>query len=265
MKVSHEAPIPYMRQVRELIDYDYCLPHLLDESEEYKKYFEESKEMGRYIIMDNSLHELGEPYKVERLWYWLNYFKPNEFIVPDYWQDQIATLVSAKSWLKRNYPEETTPVAVVQAKNKSEAHSCYNILKTQGYEKIAFSYGADWYYDEGLISTPDKSNKFLTKAHGRYNVIRWFKEINTINKTDRIHLLGCNVPQEFSWYKDMPFIKSIDTSNPVIHGLSGIQYEDWGLDDKVSTKVDKFKGEAEHWDTAVYNIKKFKEFLPKKQ
>ena len=38
---------------------------------------------------------------------------------------------------------------------------------------------------------------------------------------------------------------------------------DWGLDDKVSTKVDKFKGEAEHWDTAVHNIKKFKEFIPK--
>ena len=36
MKVSHEAPIPYMRQVRGLIDYDYCLPHLLDENKDYK-------------------------------------------------------------------------------------------------------------------------------------------------------------------------------------------------------------------------------------
>ena len=52
MKVSHEAPIPYMRQVRGMIDYDYCLPHLLDESEEYKQYFEESKEMRRYIILN---------------------------------------------------------------------------------------------------------------------------------------------------------------------------------------------------------------------
>ena len=60
----------------------------------------------------------------------------------------------------------------------------------------------------------------------------------------------------------MPFIKTIDTSNPVIHGLAGIKYEPWGLDAKLSTKVDKFKGEAEHWETAVYNIQTFKTFIP---
>ena len=80
---------------------------------------------------------------------------------------------------------------------------------------------------------------------------------------DNIHLLGCNIPQEFSWYKDMPFIKTIDTSNPVIHGLAGIKYEPWGLNNKLSTKVDKFEGEAKHWDTAIYNIQTFKTFLPK--
>ena len=263
MKVSHEAPIPYMKQVRGMIDYDYCLPHLLDESDEYLDYFIESKEMGRYIIMDNSLHELGEPYDSERLAHWLYYFKPDEFIVPDYWQDKTATLVSAKEWINKKYPENTTPVAVVQGKNKNEARECYRILKYQGYEKIAFSYGADWYYNEGLSTTSIKSNNYITKAYGRYNFIKELYEDNTINKTDNVHLLGCNVPQEFSWYKDMPFIKTIDTSNPVIHGLSGIKYNGWGLDNKISTKVDKFKGEAEHWDTAVYNIQKFKEFLPK--
>ena len=181
MKVSHEVPIPYLKESRAFNDYDYCLPHLLDESKEYHSYFQQSKEMGRYVIMDNSLHE---------------------------------------SWLSREYPKETTPVAVVQANNKSEAYSCYNILKIQGYKKIAFSYGADWYYEEGLKSTPDKSNKFITKAHGRYNTIKEFYKKGIINKFDRIHLLGCNVPQEFSWYKDIPFIESIDTSNPVIQAAN---------------------------------------------
>lgn len=263
MKVSHEAPISYMKQVRGMIDYDYILPHLLDKNEEYKQYFQESKEMGRYIIMDNSLHELGEPYDLERLDYWMNYFKPDEFIVPDYWQDKTSTLVSAKQWINKNYPKETTPVAVVQANNKNEARECYRILKHQGYQKIAFSYGADWYYNEGLITSNKASNSSVCKAHGRYNIIKEFYQDGLIKKSDRVHLLGCNVPQEFSWYKDMPFIETIDTSNPVIHGLAGIKYNDWGLDSKISTKVDKFEGEAEYWDTAVYNIKKFKEFLPK--
>ena len=265
MKVAHEAPIPYMKQVRGLTDYDYCLPHLLDESEEYKQYFQESKEMQRYIIMDNSLHELGKPYDKKRLTYWLNYFKPDEFIVPDYWEDKTATLVSAKEWIRKEYPKNTTPVAVVQGKNRIEARECYNILKHQGYQKIAFSYGANWYYSGGLSTTSAKNNSYITKAYGRYNFIKKLYEDDTIKKSDSIHLLGCNIPQEFSWYKDMPFIKTIDTSNPVIHGLSGIKYNDWGLEDKISTKVDKFEGEAEHWETAVYNIKKFKTFLPKQR
>ena len=134
-----------------------------------------------------------------------------------------------------------------------------------GYKKIAFSYGADWYYLEGLKTVPKmfRENEFITKAQGRYNTIKEFYEDGLINKSDRVHLLGCNIPQEFSWYKDMPFIQTIDTSNPVIHGLSGIKYNDWGLEEKISTKVDKFEGEAKHWDTAIYNIQKFKEFLPK--
>ena len=263
MIVAHESPIPYMGEVRELTDYCYLLPHLLDESEDYKKYFEESKKLGRYIIMDNSLHELGHPYDLDRLSYWLDYFKPNEFIVPDYWQEKTQTLVSAKSWMQKSYPVETNPVAVVQAKDKIEAWECYVILKMQGYKKIAFSYGADWYYEEGLKSTPDKNNVFLTKAHGRYNTIRFLYSKGAISSTDKIHLLGCNVPQEFSWYskETLPFIESIDTSNPVIHGLAGIKYEDGGLKNKISTKVDKFEGNAKNWDIALYNINKFKSFI----
>ena len=47
MKVSHEAPIPYMKQVRGMIDYDYCLPHLLDKNKDYiLDYFIDSKEMA---------------------------------------------------------------------------------------------------------------------------------------------------------------------------------------------------------------------------
>ena len=131
MKVSHEVPRCLLLASQEFNDYDYCLPHLLDESKEYKEYFQRSKEMGRYVIMDNSLHELGEPYDADRLWHWMNYFKPNEFIAPDYWQDKTATLVAAKEWIRREYPEETTPVAVVQAVCKSDAFECYHILKMQ--------------------------------------------------------------------------------------------------------------------------------------
>ena len=78
----------------EINDYEYCLPHLLDQNETYRKHFEDAKESGSYIIMDNSLHELGTAYDNERLMYWINVLEPNEFMVPDVWENKVASIVT---------------------------------------------------------------------------------------------------------------------------------------------------------------------------
>ena len=83
IKVSHETPLCLLNDSKNFNDYDYCLPHLLDEEDGYEEYFRQAKEEGRYIIMDNSLHELGEAYDTARLMFWINELRPNEFIVPD--------------------------------------------------------------------------------------------------------------------------------------------------------------------------------------
>jgi hypothetical protein len=59
-----------------------------------------------------------------------------------------------------------------------------------------------------------------------------------LSQFDRVHLLGCAVPQEFIYYKDMPFIETIDTSNPIMAGIEGIKYNVWGLDEKPKTRID---------------------------
>ena len=96
MKISHEVPKCLLNNSREFNDYDYCLPHLLDEDEHYRNFFYESKKQGRYIIMDNSLHELGKTYNHERLLYWITELEPDEFIVPDVWMKQAQTMCSSK-------------------------------------------------------------------------------------------------------------------------------------------------------------------------
>ena len=145
MKVSHEVPRCLLTSSPEFNDYDYCLPHLLDQDKEYKKYFQWAKKQGRYIVMDNSLHELGHAYDWKRLRYWIDKLEPDEFIVPDVWMDYAQTHAQAKYWKQFLYPDNTTVVAVVQGKNEGEAVMCFNNLKTLGYEKIAISYGATWY------------------------------------------------------------------------------------------------------------------------
>ena len=224
MKVSHEVPRCLLTAQYEFNDYLYCLPHLLDEDEDYRNFFLEAKEKGDYIIMDNSLHELGEAYNHKRLHHWIKELEPNEFIVPDVWMDRTRTCVQAKYWLQFKYPEKTTIVAVVQGETEKEAMMCYHALVNLGYKKIAFSYGASWYND--LAPHP---NKDLGKALGRIRFISELYNDGHISDFDKIHLLGCSVPQEFGWYKGFKFIESIDTSNPIMAAIDNIAYDNAGL------------------------------------
>ena len=84
-----------------------------------------------------------------------------------------------------------------------------------------------------------------------------------IDKKDRIHLLGCALPQEFGYYCDFPFIESIDTSNPVIHGLEGVKYNSLGLLTKSSTKIDQINQpiNTEVLYNINHNLIRFKKFI----
>ena len=272
VKVSHELPNNMLHMSKEINDYEYCLPHLLDEiqfyfgkenpPQVYRDHFFQAKKDGRYIIMDNSLHELGKAYAEDRLIYWVNELKPDEFIVPDVWENQILTLSNATKWAKIELPPEVIKVAVVQAKSFDEAVSCYSGLRDLGYEKIAFSYGAEYYND--LFPHP---NKLVGKMMGRIMAIHKMWDMRVIKSYHRVHLLGCALPQEFAYYKDLmtiQTIESIDTSNPIIHGLKGIKYEHYGLKTKDTTKIDQLE-EVELTSDVLYNINhnliKFKQFL----
>ena len=53
VKISHELPINCLHLSEKINDYEYCLPHLLDENKKYRQFFYKAKENKRYIIMDN--------------------------------------------------------------------------------------------------------------------------------------------------------------------------------------------------------------------
>lgn len=257
IKISHETPLCLLGDSEKFNDYDYCLPHLLDEEEGYLEYFQQSKAKGRYIIMDNSLHELGTAYNSERLIHWINELEPDEFIVPDVWEDRDTSVSNAKEWIKVILPKNTTKVAVVQAKTIHEAFTCYKTYKDLGYEKIAFSYGASYY--NNVIPHP---NKDLGKALGRLSVISALLETKVISQNDRIHLLGCSVPQEFGWYRGFECIESIDTSNPVMATLENVRYSNAGLDKKPKANMNDYfymLSEQVNYELLTNNLLKFRE------
>jgi len=256
VKVSHEVPLQLLGLSETFNDYDYCLPHLLDKYPKYEAYFRQAKEKGRYIIMDNSLHELGEAYDTSRLLHWVSELEPNEFIVPDVWENATYSVRNAKLWASIEVPDNTTKVAVVQGKSYSDFVNSYQSYKWFGYQKISFSYGASWF--EECFKHP---NPYVAKMMGRLKTITNLYKDKLISDMDRVHLLGCNLPQEYLYYKDFKFIESIDTSNPVIHGLKGIRYSEGGLLHKDKEKIDEdFTREItpKQIEDILYNTKMFR-------
>tara|TARA_R110001632_G_scaffold142903_3_gene258866 strand:+ start:1663 stop:2454 length:792 start_codon:yes stop_codon:yes gene_type:complete len=257
VKISHEVPFCLLEKSKEFNDYDYCLPHLMDQNEEYRNFFYESKKQGRYIVMDNSLHELGEAYNTERLMHWIEEIKPNEFIVPDVWEDYNKSVRNAKTWSQIELPEEVTKVAVVQAKTQHYAYLCTKAYQDLGYKKIAYSYGASYY--NGVCPHP---NKDFGKAIGRYMVINGLMKDGILSPTDRVHLLGTASPIEFGLYKNIECIESIDTSNPVMAGIEQKMYFDLGLPHKPEANMNNFQGIEEkdvNLEFIEFNVRKFRE------
>jgi len=255
MKISHEVPRCLLTASPEFNDYDYCLPHLLDQDKEYKQYFIDARDKGRYVIMDNSLHELGEAYDFDRLRYWVNELEPDEFMVPDVWMRCAQTAAQAKYWKQFEFPEKTQKIAVIQGEDKNQAYLCANLLHNLGYTKLCVSYGATWYNDFFPHSNPD-----MGKALGRVRFVQGLLKLNEL-KDIKFHLLGCSIPQEFGWYDNHPRIESIDTSNPVMAALEGIEYKEHGLNTKPNANMN------DHFDvdfmdiqygSVLYNTNKFK-------
>jgi hypothetical protein len=256
VKISHEVPFCLLSKSLEFNDYDYCLPHLLDQNEEYRTFFNNVKSIGRYIVMDNSLHELGEAYNTERLMYWIKEIEPDEFIVPDVWENYNESVRNAKLWSQIELPEGVTKVAVIQAKDKHEATLCTQVYKDLGYKKIAYSYGASYYND--VCPHP---NKDLGKAIGRYMVINDLIKDKILSPKDRVHLLGTASPIEFGLYKNIECIESIDTSNPVMAGIENIFYSQLGLPIKPTANMNRFqniKEENINIKTIRHNINMFR-------
>jgi hypothetical protein len=257
IKISHEVPFCLLEDSLKFNNYQYALVHLLDQNEEYADFFKRYKQNGGYIIMDNSLHELGEAYSSDRLWHWIKELEPDEFIIPDVWEDKDTSIINTRKWSKINLPRGVEKIAVVQAKDIYEAATCYQIYRDLGYKKIAFSYGAS-YYNKLIFH----KNKDLSKALGRFSVISYLYKIGVISDNDKIHLLGTAYPQEFSWYKGFNFIDSIDTSNPIMATIDKKRYNDWGLDNKPKSNMNScYNIPYENIDMELlyFNINKFKQ------
>lgn len=260
VKRFHEAPISIFDRVQAVTDGDYFLVHLFEENSEYLQKYYQAKEQGREIILDNSIFELGEAFDMDLFADWVNKLEPTWYIVPDVLENSYKTLENLNKWNSkyRDAFPNSKKIAVVQGKNYSEIVECYQeIVRLGNVDMIAISF--DYSYYEVTVPHP---NKYMSWMLGRVKLLGDLCRGGIINTSKPHHLLGIALPGEGLFYKDYEWIYSIDSSNPVVHGIKGVEYTpNFGLFTKESQKLHEminYPATDISWRKVESNIEEFK-------
>lgn len=271
IKIAHESPLSIAPLVRERTDYDYALVHLFlkPEGDKYFKFFSDSLSMGREVILDNSAYELGDSFDPDTYNKWISKLRPTYYIIPDCPGNCDETIRRAEEWFNRpglSERDETfglKTIGVVQGSTYDEIVKCYKYWDSKDVDKIAFTFYYPFYDQNELDGL-----KVVSLMKNRQRLVDSLAVEGVINTVKKHHLLGCWLPQEFTYYRTgaYKFIDSIDTSNPILHGIEGERYEDEGLFHKSTIKMESLmfrpaKDFIPVYDIIEENIEKFKDFV----
>ena len=107
-------------------------------------------------------------------------------------------------------------------------------------------------------------NKLVSWALGRVKLLGDLSNAGILNKQKPHHLLGCAIPGEGIFYSspEFDYIDSMDTSNPVVHGIKKIRYDGpLGLTTKETQKLCELidsNVNSTKWSYILYNLREFR-------
>ncbi len=269
IKRYHEAPLSIFEAVQAKTDGDYALVHLFGDPNVgplYYKKFERALEDGRPVILDNSVFELGVAFEMRKFVEYIRKLRPTYYVIPDALEDADGTVARAK-YFKSQYPDlPGKSIGVVQGKSLGEMAWCYEQLHDL-VDMIAFSFDLSCYHQIVYEINDDLRDSWLSLCLGRPTMIAKLLQMEAIDTKKEHHLLGVALPQEMKAYHDVDFITSVDTSNPVVHGIFDIPYTSLGLTTKKTTKLCDListRVSPTQWHTIEYNIEMFRRFCNEK-
>lgn len=259
IKTFHEAPKSIFKQVQGMTDGDYALVNLFAEDEAYYNLFKDAVARGREVILDNGVFELGSAWNADEFATWVEKLSPTYYIVPDVLEKGEETIKSFFNFIENYNDLPGKVIGVVQGRNLHEFIECYKAIEPY-CDKVGISFDCSW-YEEGVRGI----NHWERLAGGRLKTLIQMDEAGIINHDKPHHLLGVSLPQEMQHYRlyGWKWIDSVDTSNPVVHGLKNIAYTSDGLRDKETQKLYTLinsQVDAQQMNTIVHNIKQFRRF-----
>jgi hypothetical protein len=208
MRLGLELPTAMLREFSPLTDYDFALAqHVLD-SEKYREHFMRARDEGRFVLMDNGVHETGHPLSAAELLQAADMIKPSVVIAPDVIGDYEAThrgFEEAVELMAGKYPLGLC----LQGRTREQRTRLFHAT----YQKIA------------MLALPY-----------RFERLTWIQELTEtfpfIKWPPRIHLMGVKSFTELMMFRtqfEMLRVSqsrvTVDTAKPLKAAMAGRRFK----------------------------------------
>jgi len=247
------APIPIygndydqLRFQAGLSQFQMSLAHLVLKDNMYRRYYRKLSDNGGYVVLDNSIIELGNAMDFDQVLSAAGMVRADEVILPDVLFDSYKTIDLVTEALKNKNAKPYKKMAVVQGKDYNEI--CFCIKQYLEIDEIdVLGIPKAW---AKLVD--ENSRHILLNKLFHNGILNYITQV----KGKEIHLLGANDYSDFNnSYHGL--IRSIDSVYPSWMALHGIKF----LPEWHANKLDRPEGKVEHktermthLDMAIYNI-----------
>lgn len=228
MELALIAPTNALEDWGSITTYHMALAHLILSDEDYAKHYFELSQQGHFVILDNSVIELGGAVEVSTLLEAAALVNPAVIVLPDVLDDMQATHQAIhkaiSDLLRANALNRFRFMAVPQGKTKEEFFMSYKHI-------AALS-------DIYMIGMPKRLGRYdESRGIGRANVIEEMLRLGLIDTSKPHHLLGVwDNPVEIKHLSKHNWIKGVDTQLPFWAAANGVKF------DKEVGMIEKRKG-----------------------
>jgi hypothetical protein len=205
MKIATILPVPHLH-LEEGNGFHMTLAHLLGD-EAYQEFFSKEARQGNFVMLDNSIIEVGTPLKMENLIKLAVWIKASELVIPDALNDMGKTIKLGEDSISKWFGEVNL-VAVPQGKTKTEWLSCLNEvllwpIKTVGISRMLYGIFED-----------------------RCEALSSAKRL--LDSEKNIHLLGCRDLLEIRKIRKVlgDRVRSVDSGISAIYSGVGMRMSD---------------------------------------
>jgi len=202
-----------------------CFAHLMKVNcSPYKSYYSRARSNGRFVILDNGIMEVGRAEGADVLLGLAAELRPNLVTPPEILHEGGSTLRLTREFVERFEQAGLFPatqiLGVAHGANLRSWQRCFEELVGLPYvARIGIPY--DLAFDV-RSTAPAGANRLAVLATRRIEICEWIADTH---RDIAVHLFGLAHPSELAGHSRHEFVKSIDTSLPIMAAAEGIRYE----------------------------------------